>query len=110
MDLVDLVYDLTAKFPREELFGLTGQMRRSAVSVPSNTAEGFGRDSTKEYLHHLAIAYGSLMELETQSLVAQRRSYITAAEAGKLLDLAAECGRLNNGLKNSLKLRLKTGN
>lgn len=70
MDLVKLVYDLTDKFPKEELFGLTIQIRKAVVSVPSNIAEGQGRSSTKEFLRHLSIAYGSLMETETQNLIA----------------------------------------
>ncbi len=65
MDLVQEIYLETKSFPKEETYGLSGQMRRAAVSIPSNIAEGQGRDSTKEFLHHLSIAYGSLCELET---------------------------------------------
>ena len=72
MDLVDRVYQLTAKFPAAEQWGLVSQMRRAAVSVPSNIAEGYGRQATGEYRHHLSIARGSLLELETQMLISQR--------------------------------------
>ena len=102
MELVKIVYDLTDKFPRDELFGLTSQIRRAVVSVPSNIAEGQGRNSTKEFINHLSIAYGSLMESETQAIIAEMRKYITNSELTSVLDKAAEVGRLINGLSNSL--------
>jgi len=102
MKLVNLVYDLTRKFPREELFGLTSQIRRAAVSVPSNIAEGQGRNSTKEFINHLSISYGSLMETETQILIAEMQKYITVDETASALSLSSEVGRLINGLSNSL--------
>jgi four helix bundle protein len=106
MELVKLIYRLTDKFPREELFGLTIQVRRAAVSVPSNIAEGQGRNSTKEFINHLSIAYGSLMETETQTLVAEFRQYITADETTSVLTLSSEVGKLINGLSNSLQRKL----
>lgn len=108
MDLVKLVYDLSDKFPREELFCLTLQIRKALVSVPSNIAEGQGRRSTKEFLRHLSIAYGSLMEAETQTLIAEMRNYITAEESAKVIAKCAEVGRLVNGLVNSLEIKLTT--
>ena len=102
MELVKSVYELTDKFPREELFGLASQLRRAVVSVPSNIAEGQGRNSTKEFLNHLSIAYGSLMETETQLLVGEMRSYISADATAQVMDKTAEVGRLINGLSNSL--------
>jgi S23 ribosomal protein. len=102
MELVKLVYDLTDKFPRDELFGLTSQIRKAVVSVPSNIAEGQGRNSTKEFINHLSIAYGSLMETETQNLVAEMRKYVTADESSSVMEKSAEVGRLINGLSNSL--------
>lgn len=104
MDLVKVAYDLTKKFPKEETYGLTAQIRR--VSIPSNIAEGQGRNSTKEFLRHLSIGYGSLMESETQCLVAEMQGYITSAEKVALLEQAAEVGRLVNGLSNSLEKKI----
>lgn len=110
MGLVKLVYELTKKFPKEELFGLTSQIRRAVVSVPSNIAEGQGRNSTKEFLRHLFIAYGSLMETETQNLIAEMQAYITADERKEVMLKSAEVGRLINGLVNSLERKLDSGN
>jgi four helix bundle protein len=107
MELVKLVYDLTDKFPREELFGLTSQLRRAVVSVPSNIAEGQGRNSTKEFINHLSISYGSLMEAETQNLIAEMRNYITADESNLVMEKTAEVGRLINGLSNSLVRKIR---
>jgi four helix bundle protein len=106
MELVKLVYDLSRKFPREELFGLTLQIRKAVVSVPSNIAEGQGRNSTKEFLRHLSISYGSLMETETQNLVAEMQTYVTANESREVMIRSAEVGRLINGLVNSLQRKL----
>jgi four helix bundle protein len=108
MDLVKLVYDLTDKFPREELFGLTQQIRKAVVAVPSNIAEGQGRNSTKEFIYHLSVAYGSLMETETQNLIAEMRKYITCDESNSVMEKSAEVGRLVNGLSNSLVKKLSS--
>lgn len=108
MDLVVLVYQAGKKFPREELYGLTNQIRRAAVSVPSNIAEGQGRSSTKEFRHHLSTAYGSLQEVETQILVAQRLEYLDQEEVEVVLNLTAEVGRLINALSSALSKRLDT--
>ena len=102
MDLVEDVYKKTKGFPREELYGLTSQLRRAVVSVPSNIAEGQGRDSTKEFLHHLSIAYGSLCEVGTQILIANRLGYLEKRELERLDGLTSEVGRLINGLSNKL--------
>ena len=72
MDLVILIYELTSKFPKSELFGITSQMRRASISIPSCIAEGWGRKSSKEYYQFMSIAYGSALELETQLILAKR--------------------------------------
>src|ERR1700682_299934 len=77
--LVEAVYLASRTFPREEIYGLTSQIRRAAVSVPSNIAEGQGRRTTLDFLRHLSIAYGSLREVETQILIARRLKYIAQA-------------------------------
>jgi len=98
MDLVEGVYRLTKQFPKEELYGLVSQLRRSAVSVPSNIAEGHCRNGRREYIHHLSIALGSLGEVETQILIARRLGYASDDTA-----LASETGRLVVGLMHSLE-------
>jgi len=103
MELVQSIYKLTKDFPKEEIYGLTSQIRQAAVSIPSNIAEGQGRDSTKEFLHHLSIAYGSLMEVETQILIAESLNYLKSEETKLILGKTSETGRLINGLTRSLK-------
>ncbi|HEX8220640.1 MAG TPA: four helix bundle protein [Chloroflexia bacterium] len=102
MDLVEHIYVGTRNWPKAELYGLTNQVQRAAVSVPSNIAEGQGRTSTKEFLHHLSIARGSLFEVETQLLIAQRLNYLTKTDADRLLSEAGEISRLLSGLLRSL--------
>jgi four helix bundle protein len=102
MDLVEAVYASTTCFPKEEVYGLTRQIRRSAVSIPSNIAEGQGRRSTNEFLHHLSIAHGSLREMETQVLIATRLKLLEDDRSAELMHMCAEVGRLINGLYNSL--------
>lgn len=106
MELVTQIYALTNSFPKEEVYGLTSQIRRAAVSVPSNIAEGQGRDSTKEFLHHLSIAYGSLMEVETQILIAESLNYLKSEEIRLALEKTAETGRIINGLSSSLRTKI----
>ena len=102
MDLVEEVYKSSKDFPREEIYGLTSQPRRAAVSIPSNIAEGQGRRTTSDFMRHLSIAYGSLREVETQILIAYRLRYSTHTRVEKLMSLAGEVGRLLNGLMTSL--------
>jgi four helix bundle protein len=108
MALVKTVYSLSAEFPADERFGLTSQVRRAAVSVPSNIAEGQGRDSTKEFVHHLSMAYGSLMEVETQILIGLELGYLEHGPATAFFKESAETGRIINGLMRSLRKRLAT--
>lgn len=86
MDLAFNLYSMTKKFPKEEVYGLTSQMRRSAVSVVSNIAEGAARSSKKEFIQFLYIALGSLSELETQLLLAQRLEYLNSDTAFSEID------------------------
>ena len=99
--LVKDVYTLTANFPSSETYGLTNQMRRSAVSVPSNIAEGAARNGSKEFLHFLGIARGSLSELETQIVIAREIGYLsdTAAFERQIDDVFGLIGGLINSLK-----------
>ena len=107
MDLTDVAYEVARSFPKDERFALTSQMQRSAVSIPSNIAEGHGREHLGEYLHHLSIANGSLMELETQFVIASRRQYIDRAALEHGLNLSGDVGRLLAGLVRALKARVR---
>lgn len=103
MDLAELVYQLTAGYPKAELYSLTDQMRRAAVSIVSNIAEGKGRESKQEYLYFLAIAQGSLTELETQMLLSIRLKYLQETDASQALALCDEIGRMLNTMRTKLK-------
>jgi four helix bundle protein len=102
MDLVEEIYEDSKSFPREELYGLTSQIRRAGVSIASNIAEGQGRRTTPDFLRHLSIAYGSLREVETQILIAGRLGYLGATTVERVMRGAGEVGRLLNGLMSSL--------
>lgn len=102
MDLVVRIYQITESFPKTETFGLTNQMRRAAVSIPSNIAEGQGRSTTKDFMHFLHIARGSLQELETQVIIAQRLEFITEAVHSELTTNICEIARILSGLLKSL--------
>jgi four helix bundle protein len=102
MLLVEECYRATAPFPAAEIYGLTNQIRRAAVSVPANIAEGQARQHTREFLQHLSIAYASLAELETHIQIAARLSYLNEAAEDTLLSRCGEVGRLINGLKRAL--------
>jgi four helix bundle protein len=103
MDLVMDVYRVTQAFPRDELYGLTNQLRRAAVSVPSNIAEGQARFSRKEFHHFLSQARGSLVEIETQLTIAENLGYLGPNQTRSLLDKASELGKILNGLIASIK-------
>jgi len=103
MDIVVECYKAVKKFPREELYGLTNQLQRAAVSIPANIAEGQGREHRKEFLHHLSIAHGSLAELETHLQIAERLHYLDSDTVQSLLRRSEEIGRMINGLRKSLR-------
>lgn len=105
MQLVKSVYDVTALFPRDEQFGLISQMRRAAVSIPSNLAEGVARASTKEYLHFVSISRGSLAELDTQTEIAIMLGY--CEERCELISQIDRVSALIGGLYNSLRKKVK---
>jgi len=102
MKLTTEIYRSTTSFPKHELYGLSQQIRRAAVSVPSNIAEGKGHRSDKEFVRFLLHARGSLLELQTQLLIAGELQYFGAAEGARLLGLAEAVGRALNGLINSM--------
>ena len=99
------VYRLTRRFPADERFGLTSQLRRAAVSVPSNIAEGYGRGSTPDYIRALRIAYASNCELETQALIARELGYLKPDEAEKLGGEIREVERMLKALVRALGAR-----
>jgi len=103
MELVIACYRFTDGFPSREQFGLTSQLRRAASSVPSNIAEGHGRSSTGDYLRHLSIAHGSLMELETQLEIARRLGYLPEEAWQGAAAQAGQVGRMLHGLIRRLK-------
>ena len=105
MDLVDSIYKVTKSFPKEELYSLTNQMRRAAISVPSNIAEGAARGSKNEFIQFLYISLGSLSELETQAIIANRLGYLT--DPNDLLESIKVIRKLINGLIYSLKRKVK---
>lgn len=103
MELVVDCYNLTALFPRDERFGLTSQLRRAAVSIPSNVAEGHNRHAPKAYLNHVNIALGSQGELDTQIEVAERLGYLTASELIAAREKLTRVGQMLHGLQRSLE-------
>jgi len=102
MDLVETVYRVSVVMPADERFGLTAQMRRAAVSVPANIAEGQGRRTRGEFLNHLSAAHGSVRELETHTIIAGRLEFLDQSAVTAILAGAAEVGRLVTGLANAL--------
>ena len=105
MELATTVHRLTGTLPRHELFGLSSQLRRAAISIPSNIAEGTARRSTREFLAFLHIARGSFAELETQLLLAEKIGYIGAQELSAIWPQLHEVGRLLNAVIRGLRRR-----
>ena len=106
VDLVVAIYDTTPRFPSDERFGLAGQMQRAAISVPSNIAEGAARGSNRFFTNALHIARGSLSELDTQLIIAQRLGYIGEEELARLALSLSEVDRLLNGLIASVRRKV----
>ncbi|MCL2304232.1 MAG: four helix bundle protein [Planctomycetaceae bacterium] len=107
MDLAEHVYEISKKFPGNELYGLVSQIRRAAVSIPSNIAEGHGRKSDGDFVRFLAIANGSLREVETQLLLAVRLGYLNENEITFGVKMCSEVGMLIHGLKKTILNRIK---
>ena len=107
-ELAMVIYDITAKFPREEVYGLTSQMRRASVSIPSNIAEGVGRGTYRGTIPFLFIARGSLYELETQLIIANELTYLANEAFQKTLEKIGECKRLLNGFIRYYESKTKT--
>ena len=105
VDLVADCYGVAKQLPRSEIYGLVTQLQRAAVSIPANIAEGHGREHLGDYLHHLSIANGSLMELETHIIVAERLNYLGANDVEHILSLSGELSRMLTGLTKKLSAR-----
>jgi four helix bundle protein len=103
MELVANIYGITQAFPKEELYGLTNQLRRAAVSVPANIAEGWGRGTTREYIQFLRIARGSLFELETLINISSKLEYAKVQNQQQILQEIQEIGKMLNALLKRLR-------
>ncbi len=101
VDLVEVIYRVTTNFPKSEIYGLTSQLRRAAVSVPSNIAEGQGRRSPKEFCQFLRHARGSVLDVETQTILSVRLGFMTQNDGRIILKSASDIGKMVNGLIDS---------
>jgi four helix bundle protein len=110
MDLVLTVYEICKEFPKEELYGIHSQIKRSALSIPSNIAEGSSRRSTNEFIRFINIATGSLAELETQMILANRLHFLSNSQLKEFSSNADELSRMLQGLYNSLLSKSKLQN
>jgi len=108
MSFVSVIYALTKEFPKDELYGLTNQIRRAAVSIPSNIAEGRSKRSTRDYIRFINIAYGSAAELETQLMISQNLGYISSEQLDKHLAELNCVARMLNGMHSGLERKLRT--
>lgn len=106
MESVTEIYEATSSFPASEKYGLTSQLRRAAVSIPSNIAEGYGRGTSQDYLRFLRVARGSLFEVDTQLLIAQRMGYLNQSAHQQVENKLAETGRVLAGLIKSIESRI----
>ena len=105
VELALLICRLSEGFPKREIYGLTSQVRRAGVSVPSNIAEGYGRGSRKEYVQFLSIAQGSLKEMETQTILAERLGYATLSQTERVLSESELVGKMLGSLIRSLRAK-----
>jgi len=105
IEIVEEIYRVTERFPTHEVYGLANQLRRAAVSIPSNIAEGHAREHIKEYLNHLSIARASLAELETQIEIAVRLKYVATEQAKALLERSTSLAKQLYALRNALRGR-----
>ena len=110
LDLADFIYEVTSKFPPQERFGLCDQMRRCAVSIGSNIAEGAGRNSQKEFYHFLGVSNGSALELQFQTELSYRRNYLTETERAQVMEHLDTIVRMNINLQNSLRKSIDRSN
>lgn len=108
MDVAEKVYEVSKLFPKEEQFGLTNQIRRASVSISSNIAEGFGRNNLKEKDQFYGIAYGSLLEVESQLILAVRLGFIDKSDATHLFDTITETQKVLSGLKKANRQERRT--
>ena len=105
MQLVKIIYQLVKRLPKEEIYSLSDQMRRAAVSIPSNIAEGHERQSTKEYIQFLSIAKGSKAELETQLLICVEIGYLEKTEIKEALDISEEVSKMLSAMMQKLSTK-----
>lgn len=106
MELAESIYQISATFPTQEMYGLTSQLRRAAVSVPSNIAEGHTRESTKEYLHHISMAQASLAEVQTQVELAGRLGYAAAEKIEHIIEACVALSKQLFALRNALAKKI----
>lgn len=106
MSLVTSIYQLTRDFPHAEMFGLTSQLRRASISIPSNIAEGYGRNTSKDYLRYLQIALGSLYEMQTQLEIASNLHFLDIVDFKKMISLCLEIERMLTSLIAKIRARI----
>jgi four helix bundle protein len=103
MDLAEMIFAMTAKLPKEQIYGMSIQMQKAANSIPSNIAEGHARSYTKEYLYHVSVALGSTAELETQLMLCERAKLLPADDVYKALKVADEVGKMLRAIQRGLR-------
>ncbi|MDI9869963.1 four helix bundle protein [Flectobacillus roseus] len=106
MNLVTDIYQVTRNFPQAEIFGLTSQLRRASISIPSNIAEGYGRNTSKDYLRYLQIALGSLYEIQTQLEIASNLHFLEIFDFNKMISLCLEIERMLTSLIAKIKAKI----